>query len=200
MPGWIEEPPTGKMRTWTSPHGSVLSVDDFGSGDWLYASESELQEAVCRLAASRAGGLIEVRRVPCGERSAVRLIYKRLQNTAYVFTGMFIASMGGATLIWTIVDGERGVTGVREAIVGAEMWNSGTMKTIEDFERLWPQDPYDMLSFGADRSVRRFISDSEEYDPRFPDHPLTRVRRFLDELCDWIAANQDTPSTESTVQ
>ena len=94
---------------------------------------------------------------------------------AYVFTGMFITRLRGDSLIWTIVDGECSTTGVREAVVTAELYQSGVLKSIADYERLWPQDPYDMTSLGVDPRVRRFMSDGEEYDVRFPDHPLSRV-------------------------
>ncbi len=200
MAGWAEQEPNGNLRGWLRPNGSILSLGDMGSHAWFSASETELRDLARQLAADREGGLIEVTRLRCGRNPAVRLIYKRLQAPAYVFTGMFMTPMGGAPLVWTIVDGERGVTGVREAVIGAEMWGSGQTKNIEDYERIWPQDPYDMLSLGVDRSVQRFISDNEEYDSRFPDHPLTGVRRFLDDLCIWIQSDSHTPDQNETIQ
>jgi hypothetical protein len=90
---------------------------------------------------------------PGGRNAAFRFIYKRLQMPGILFSGMFFVSMGGTALVWTIVDGERGAPGLRQAVIGTEMWSSGKLNGIEDFERQWPQDPYDMLSVVVDSRV-----------------------------------------------
>jgi hypothetical protein len=104
----------------------------------------------------------------------------------------------GTPLVWTVVDGERGTTGVREAVVMAELTRAANPQDVEELKKLWGEDPYDMVSLGVDSSVRRFTSDGEEYDARFPEHPLTRVRRFLDDLCVWIQAELDTERERKT--
>ncbi len=192
MRGWTEQQPDGELRVWSGPHRSVLSLGTMGTDDWLSTSDSRLREMARNLASSRAGGLIEAHSVPCGKSAAVRLIYKRLQLPAYVYTGMFIIRLQGSSLIWTIVDGECGTTGVRDAVVTSELFAAGIVRSVEDFERSWAQDPYDMTSLGVDRSVLRAISDDEKYDARFPDHPLSRVRRFLDDLCVWVQTESGT--------
>jgi len=188
MPGWIEQQPSGQLRLWRAPHGSVLSLAMLDSDIWSAASEEELREIARRHAAGHQAGLIEVNRLPCGNQSAFCFIYKRLQMPAYVFTGMFFVRLHGHPLVWTIVDGESGMTGVREAVVMAELVKSTNPKSTEDLEKLWGEDPYDMTSLGVDSRVRRFTSDGEEYDGRFPDHPLTRIRRCLYELRTWITS------------
>ena len=80
--------------------------------------------------------------------------------------------------VWTVVAEEHGTTGVREAMITAELFNAGSM-TIEDYERSWARDPYDSKYRGVDRSVLRFVSDDESYDERFPQHPLTKVRQII---------------------
>lgn len=186
MNGWTEQQPNNELRVWCGPGGAILSLGLIDSDDWVSASESRLREMARKIAASAGGGLIEVNRVVCGNETAVQFIYKRLEIPAYVFTGMFIIRMLGTTLVWTTVNGERGTTGVREAIVGSELFSSVKVESAEDIDRLWSQDRYDMASLGVDRSLWWFVSDGEEYDEHFPDHPLTGVRRFQKELCRWI--------------
>lgn len=199
MPGWTEQQPDGNMRFWRAPHGAILSLTLFNSDFWSAASDDELRQFARRHAASEQGGLIEVNQLPCENETALRFIYKRLQMSAYVFTGMFRIRLHGTPMVWTIVDGETGTTGVREAIIMAELIKSTNPQTEEDLMKLWGKDPYDITSLGVDSRVRRFTSDGEEYDERFPDHPLTRVRRFLVELRTWLESEPDRSTKLATV-
>jgi len=94
---------------------------------------------------------------------------------------MLIVPSRVAFQMWTIDAHERGVTGVRAAVVLQELLSSGKL-TADEFERSWAQDPYDASYRGVDNSVLRHMSDDPGYDARFPDHPLTKVRRTLAEL------------------
>lgn len=93
---------------------------------------------------------------------------------AYIFTGMLLVPRQQDSQVWTVVAGEGGITGVREAVMTAELMNSGRL-TIRDYKASWARDPYDSTYCGVDRSVFRFVSDDECYDPRFPEHPLSKV-------------------------
>jgi hypothetical protein len=84
-------------------------------------------------------------------------------------------------LVCTVVDMERGTTGIREAVVTAQMMEAGEL-TIEAYEESWARDPYDPLYGGDDRSGLRYLSDDERYDSQFPGHPLSNVRNTLKAL------------------
>src|SRR5262245_4537964 len=92
LAGWTEEKPDDGMRFWRDADGAVLSlaVRDPASADELLgpSSEAALQRSARRLAESAGGGLIEVARA--GPRTGVRIIYKRLEHPAYVYTGMLV--------------------------------------------------------------------------------------------------------------
>jgi hypothetical protein len=57
--------------------------------------------------------------------------------------------------VWTIVSGERGTTGLREAIVTTQLMNDGGL-TIEGYQQSWAQDPYDPTYSGANEEA--FVS------------------------------------------
>jgi hypothetical protein len=152
------------------------------------------------VAGGQQGGLVELKTVHCAKNKAVRFIYKRLQGLGYVFTGMFFVRTASGPVVWTIVDGERGMTGVREAVVTARLIESRALNTREDLENFLAPDPYDVASLGVDSRVRCFASDSEEYDSLFLDHPLSNVRRVLDDLCVWAQSSSNTPTQEATIQ
>jgi hypothetical protein len=164
------------MRIWRDIDGDVLSLADatepFGSSD---LSDEKKVRTWCRgLAQSMNGGLIEA----CKLDSGIKLIYKRLEMPAYIYTGMLVTRVPGTSLIWTVTAGERGRTGVREAVVTLTLMNEGKLNT-EEYELRWGQDPYEPAYHGVDRSVLRFMSDDESYDEQFPRHPLSKIRHTL---------------------
>ena len=183
--GWIDEKPSSGMRMWRRSD-AVLSLAHSAPVDSLLkpSSDGALKAEARQLAQSRDGGLIEVETAGPRSRPLLTLIYKRLLRPAYVYTGMLIAGDQNP-LVWTVVSGEQGTTGVREAIITAELLSSGEM-TIEEYQRSWATDPYDPSYRGVDKTVLRFRSDDERYDARFPNHPLTRVRSILVELRDGV--------------
>jgi len=187
MPGWREEASgVDDLRVWHDSDEDVLSLAVLASlGLPEIWNETALQSYARDLAESRHGGLIEVRVFTGTLGAAVGLIYKRLQMPAYIFTGMLLMPRQQDSQMWTVVAGERGTTGVREAVITAELMNTGRL-TIQDYESSWAKDPYDPTYCGVDRSVLRFASDDECYDARFPDHPLSKVRRVLAALPDCV--------------
>ena len=102
---------------------------------------------------------------------------------------MLFISDSKVSQVWTVVAQERGTTGVREALVTTELVEAGAL-TVETCERSWAADPYDADFAGVDRSVLRFISDDELYDSRFPQHPLSKVRRVIRSIPKAIMAEQ----------
>jgi hypothetical protein len=184
LPGWNEETSTEDLRIWRDNDGSVLSlgvVADAPDG----SDEVAFRQWCRKLAASRDAGLIEACRVDGGIGPSVRLIYKRLQIPAYIYTGMLITFVQGVQLLWTVVAGELGTTGVREAVVTAGLMNAGKLN-IDDYKSHWAHDPYEPAYQGVNRSVLRFMSDDESYDDQFPQHPLSKIRRVLAALPDSV--------------
>jgi hypothetical protein len=180
MQGWTEDVPSGDLRVWRNSQGDVLSLGAVrGSLRLPSLTDAVGLQRWCRdVAESRRAGLIEARAGSGGLGAVVSLIYKRLEMPAYIFTGMLFIPNDEVSRVWTVVSGERGTTGLREAIVTTELMNAGRL-TIESYKRSWAHDPYDANYCGVDRSLLRFTSDDESYDEQFPEHPLSKVRRVL---------------------
>jgi len=111
---------------------------------------------------------------------------------AYIYTGILLLFTEAGPLVWTIVAGECGTTGVREAVVTSQLLSDGRL-TIDGYKQFWAQDPYDPGYHGVDHSVLRFISDDECYDDGFPDHPLSRIRKVLAALPASVQFDLETP-------
>jgi hypothetical protein len=183
VPGWTMVGSTETQASWRDADGDVLSLTlaDMHPGADILSSRDALRQLCRRLAQQRGAGLVEATVVTGAQGSGFRFIYKRLQAPAFVFTGMLVFPRASNSWVWTIVAGERGTTGVREAIVTGQLMETGKMD-LDSYEKSWAQDPYDPAYRGVDRSTLRYVSDAAEYDGMFPDHPLSKVRRELEKL------------------
>jgi hypothetical protein len=189
MEGWVEEVPSKPgLRAWRHRDGAVMSLAFPGQNFCLPSINDEAAFRVWArsVAENRDAGLIEAHCFAGPQGPTATLIYKRLAIPAYIFTGSLFVRSRKVWQVWTIVDGEKGLTGMREAVITSELMNAG-MLTRDDYERAWALDPYDISYRGVDRSVLRFVSDHECYDERFPEHPLSNIRRVLAKLPSCIA-------------
>lgn len=73
---------------------------------------------------------------------------------------------------------EHGISGLREAALIAEKLECGEIQLDPDGVGIagWMRDPYDAARTSG---LARTLADDEAYDQRFPEHPLSRARRFL---------------------
>ena len=138
----------------------------------------------CRQSAEASdAALVEANVVQTSEGAAIQMIYKTPAGSGFLFTGLHLLPMVGASRTCKVVAGEPGTTGVREAIVTAHLLQEGRLN-LETYESQWNCDPYD-ATYRAPANLRlRFMSDDPVYDRMFPEHPLTRVRRALQNLCE----------------
>jgi hypothetical protein len=183
MPGWEITRQDGSSTYWRDASGDIISLTSAPA--WRHqpqlATPDELHRRCRALAEGQRAGLIEV---IIGEHPTTddyAFIYKRLKVPAFTFFGMVRKPASAGSWIWMVIAGERGTTGVREAVIAGQLMNSGRL-TVESYETSWAQDPYDPSYRGVDRSTLRYLSDGEEYDRMFPEHPLTKVRREVHRL------------------
>ena len=74
---------------------------------------------------------------------------------------------------------ELGVTGMRDAIVFSQAQSEGKVKTVENGIKGWIADPYDP---DYNHGCLMNLSEKQEYDRRFPQHPLSEARQFIADL------------------
>jgi hypothetical protein len=91
---------------------------------------------------------------------------------------------------------ERGVTGERDALVTAQLAERGELE-IESAGapgepgkiKHWFQDPYDARYSGA---AVYSMSDGDRLDVLFPDHPLSKSRKWLGQIQATLEMDQST--------
>ena len=183
MPGWSLVAQEKLSAAWRDAAGDVISLTylaDHSVADDL-DDDGALQQYSRDVAESQRAGLVEVATVDGGDGPYLTYIYTRLEGAAFRFFGVAESPRDDGTWIWMIVAGERGTSGVREAVVTAQLLKEGKL-TPESYRTSWAGDPYDATYSGVDRSTMRYRSDSSEFDAMFPDHPLSKVRRELARL------------------
>lgn len=113
-----------------------------------------------------------------GCRAIRQCIKSPQQPTGMTYLGSLTLPFRDFSFVLKIQCEEHGVTSIREAVLLPEKLASGEVQLHPDGEGIegWMKNPYD-----ASRSsgLARTLADDDEHDLRFPEHPLTRARRFL---------------------
>jgi hypothetical protein len=164
---------------WASDDGDVLSLHFFDLPPDLPASLDDgpaLRAALTRYTAEAGGGLIEASVKPLGQLPALRQILKLPlpgQPSGQAFIGSFTVPRAQCSTVVKIQAPERGMTGMREAMVMAQVGHDNYFRPHP-----YAPDVQGGLPFHA--------ADHAQWDAQFPDHPLSRVRRALAALAEAV--------------
>lgn len=141
----------------------------------------------------RESGLsvIEIDTVAVDGLTVVRTLFKAIQEpTGRTYLGALTFPFRDFSYVLNVQCEERGVTGVRDAVILTSLMQSGEtgLDTATGVITGWLDDPYDPREAGL---MTRNKSERAEYDYRFPDHPLSRARRVLDHLERTVIVDDD---------
>lgn len=181
-------------RVWYTPDGDGVGLFHFERPPDLPGdpgSLAALRMALSRFASAAGAAVIEVSVTSVDGCTAVRQCVKVPQQpTGMTYIASLVIPFRDFFYVIKIQCEERGITGVREAFVLDEKLGSGEVDVDPEHGGMvgWMKDPYD-----ADRSsgLAFCLADAPEYDARFPDHPLSRARRFLDGLESHVTVRDD---------
>jgi hypothetical protein len=137
--------------------------------------------AYCRNLIEFGSSLVEARPLESTSFRGLVCILKIERRPGYVYAGRLHVLLGAHSVIFFLVAGEKGITGQREAVVTSEALRAGVIEIDAAAGNLkhWFKDAYDSK---YDSRTVRSIADDDSYDVRFPDHPLSRIRRFLRQI------------------
>ncbi|MFE5244354.1 MULTISPECIES: hypothetical protein [unclassified Streptomyces] len=184
LPGYRPLDHNGGERgdAWTNDEGDVLSLHYFALPPDLPAGLDDgpaLRGTLTHWTAQAGGGLIEASVKRLGGLPALRQILKLplpQQPSGQVFIGSFTVPRQGCSTVVKIQAPERGMTGMREAVVMAKVGPDSYFRPHP-----YAPDVQGGLPFHA--------ADHAQWDTEFPAHPLTRVRRTLDALADAVTVD-----------
>jgi hypothetical protein len=176
----VETSPKGAR--WRDDAGDLVTLTWTETSEMPELSDLAALRARCRrIAEARGAGLVDAALVTGAQGRGYMFVDKKLVAPVLKYLGMLVLPATTGSWVWSVMCGERNMTGLREGAVTQELFSSGRL-TNESYESSWAQDPYDPDYRGVDRSSLRSMSDAEEYDARFPEHPLSKVRRELKKL------------------
>jgi hypothetical protein len=185
--GWREQPGEPPHRIWHNDIGDGLGLYYFGIAPDIPApleSIDQLRQSYRLGLAEDNAGLVELTAIQLDTIPALKLIAKVAQGPhGMTYLGSFTIPRRDFSYVLKVQCREYGITGLREAVVFAQELERGHVhiSKIGQDSRLinWDADPYEPTFAGP---VLRNVADDERYDSQFPNHPLSRVRRYLNEL------------------
>ncbi|MFF8969349.1 hypothetical protein [Streptomyces sp. NPDC014995] len=167
LTGFTEREP----GVWTDAAGLVLSVHFFPLVPDLPAPLHETERLRAGLAqgvASAGGGLIEAEPGAVDGVPAVRQLVKMplTGRPGQAFLGSWTVPRAGCSTVLKVQAAEGAATGLRESVILAQVGPA-------DYFRPHP------YAGGQPGGLPYHVGDHEQWDARFPDHPLTLVRAAL---------------------
>lgn len=128
-------------------------------------------------ARSMDSGIVSIDYGEFGQHRAVRTVMKRrLEPHGFAFIGAWLIPFVDRFYVVRFQATEAGPTGMREVVV--MMIERPKPDVEEETGRIrgWMMDPY---SGDEGEDSLYTLADQEKYDEKFPDHPLSRVRKHL---------------------
>jgi hypothetical protein len=169
---------TGDVRVWRFSDGDGVGVYFFNLEPDLPKSV-EFASFVARTrdtVAASGAALVECNVVTVDYTPAIRQITKMPQKpTGMTYLGAFTLPFAKFSYVVKVQCEERGVTGVREAVLLDEALHDKTVAI----------SPESSTPIDGD-----WDPDSERFDDRFPTHPLSRMRRHLRYLQSCISVDK----------
>ena len=170
----------GRVRVWYTPDGDEVRLHYFAKAPDLPAdldSLAELRLALSRSASASGAAIIEADVTGVAGCRAVRQFVKVPQRPhGMTYLGSLTLPFRDFSFVLKIRCEERGTTGVRDTMVLNDKLESGDVRLDGIAMVGWMKDPYDATRTSG---LARNLSDGDEHDWLFPDHPLSRARRFL---------------------
>ena len=171
-----------QVRGWHTSAGDVIELHYFAIKpdiDVDLQSLDAVRKFFRTVAKAGAAAIIEVDTLAADACIAVRQILKVPQQPhGMTYRGSIILPFQEFSFVVKVQCEERGLTGIRDSVVGAEAMADGrvTIDPERGKMRGWMQDPYDS---SLCEGLHRNLSEAAEYDARFPNHPLSRLRSIL---------------------
>ena len=184
--GWQEEQRLNDNVVWFNQCGDVLSLAATPPMDINTSNHMGAIRFAREFTASQGGSLVSADIITLDAHPAVEMISKQEAGLGYVYKGAIFCPLDTRAIMVFAIFSEHGTTGVREAVVSAQLWESGELEIdfSNEAEKAngtrpimgWFFDPYDPEFAGP---VLNSLSDDIKYDEMFPEHPLSAMRRTL---------------------
>jgi len=162
----------GRDHIWSTPEGDLVALRYCpGSPGFVENARSveELRAGLESRKKATSGQVVEVRVRRTKSRPAIQVIFKMPRNSGWTYFGTLCVPFRDFGFVIQAECHERGMTGMREVMV-MYFHNIGETRRIP--QAVPPCLPWD--------------PDNARFDHLFSDHPLSRLRRFLNRVSDSV--------------
>ena len=142
-------------------------------------TEFELQNSYREVARESGAAIIEVKKVKLGDFDSIKTIFKfPMQPHGMAYIGSYTIPFKNFSYVVKVQCIEQGTTGIRDNTIFELMIKNGKVKLNPEKNTVegWMKDPYDE---SVHLPLMMNLSESDEFDSQFPEHPLSRMRKFL---------------------
>jgi hypothetical protein len=172
-------------RVWSTPAGDHVGLYHFALKPDIDADLQSV-DAIRHVSRSRAAAIgaaiIEVNITTVDGCLTLRQVIKVPQQPhGMAYLGSLLLPFRDFSFVVKVQCHEWGVTGVRDSVILDEAIADGRVTIHPEHKTLhgWMHDPYDTA---VHNGFHYNLSETLEYDSRFPKHPLTRLRSVLADL------------------
>ena len=196
----VSETTEENSKQWHDGNGVALVLYRLGFDEALFSrlsNETAVREYYRDTLASDGIGIVQCDLSETNGYTCVNIIGKMIvegQPARYV--GSIAIPMREMSIVLSLFSQEEGITGVRDTAIFAKLAAEGhDFIPDDDTGEIvgWAADPYFP---DYDGPCLRNLSELEEYDTQFPEHPLSKVRHRLNELLDDIDIVETTRETK----
>lgn len=190
LDGWHLSGQNESILQYDHENGDVFSINFFDKKPDIGASLGNvagIRDFYREMLIPNNMGLLEcdVRNID-GTPSVYMLAKQLMKPRGFVFLASHTIPRRDCSFVLKYQAVESGMTGIRESAVMAML---PTPEIDEHTSKIigWCTDPYDE---SLEYAVMCNKADSREYDNQFPDHPLSRTRKFMDELPNVVSVSE----------
>jgi hypothetical protein len=170
-------------RVWHTPAGDAIGIFYFPLKPDIDAdvrSVEKIRQAIRPRVTAAGAAIIELETTTTDGCLALRQIIKVPQQPhGMTYVGSLILPFRDFSFVIKVQCQEHGMTGIRDSIIANEALGDGRVTWDREEVKGWMYDPYDSA---LHRGFHWNLSDAPEYDVRFPNHPLSRLRPVLAHL------------------
>lgn len=188
------------VNEWHDGNGVQLVLHSIGFDEALYTrlSDEMLAREYYRDNFAEQGiGIVQCDLVTVSGQMAVKTIGKKIvQGQPTLYIGSLAIPMSDRSFVLSLYSQESGITGMRDTVIFSKLSSErDNFVSDPDSGKMngWVQDPYFPEYDGP---CLRNLSESEEYDSQFPDHPLTKVRYRIGELVSSVEVLGSDPKND----
>jgi hypothetical protein len=171
---------------WFTPDGDGVALYHFDKRPDLpedLRSDNGVRAFYERATAGSPAKVVEAVRTTAGGCRAVRMIVKSPQQpTGMTYVGSLTLPFRDFSYVLKVQCAERGTTGMREAVLFDRAMQAGTVRVEVPSQPgligrlLGKEKP---AAGAPPRIIGDWSPDDPKWDARFPEHPISRVRRVL---------------------